>query len=90
LSGYTEHVQDPARRSLVESVIQAFRSTVMTTSAHFRHGIIHGDFNDANVILTPDLQDIEGVIDFGDAAHTWVMNDIAIGMAYAMLSPLAK
>ncbi|CAN0491232.1 unnamed protein product, partial [Hapterophycus canaliculatus] len=49
-----------------------------------------GDFNDANIILTPDLQDIEGVIDFGDTAHTWVMNDVAIAMAYAMLSPLAK
>ena len=36
------------------------------------------------------LQDVAGVIDFGDAAHTWVVNDVAIAMAYAMLSPLAK
>ncbi|CAN0029919.1 unnamed protein product [Pylaiella littoralis] len=90
LSGYTEHVRDPSRRALVESVIEAFRTTVMTTSAHFRHGVIHGDFNDGNIILTPDLQDVAGVIDFGDAAYTWVVNDVAIAMAYAMLSPLAK
>eukprot|EP00752_Nemacystus_decipiens_P014891 g13256.t1 len=90
LSGYTEHVRDPTRRALVESVIDAFRTTVMTTSAHLRHGVIHGDFNDANVILSPDLQDVAGVIDFGDTAHTWLVNDVAIAMAYAMLSPLAK
>ncbi|CAM9488575.1 unnamed protein product [Ectocarpus sp. 12 AP-2014] len=89
LSGYTKFVQDPARRALAESVIEAFRLTVLTTSAHFRHGVVHGDFNDANIILTPDFQDVAGVIDFGDAAHTWVVNDVAIAMAYAMLSPLA-
>lgn len=49
-----------------------------------------GDFNDANIVLTPDRQDVTGVIDFGDAAHTWIVNDVAIAMAYAMLSPLAK
>eukprot|EP00903_Cladosiphon_okamuranus_P012852 g12009.t1 len=90
LSGYTQHVRDPTRRALVESVIKAFRTTVMTTSANFRHGVIHGDFNDANIVLTPDLQDVAGVIDFGDTAYTWVVNDVAIAMAYAMLSPLAK
>ena len=41
LSGYTEHIRDSGRRGMVESVIQAFRSTVLATSAHFRHGIIH-------------------------------------------------
>lgn len=41
LSGYTEHLTDPGRRDLVERVVEAFRSTVLTTSAHFRHGIIH-------------------------------------------------
>lgn len=49
-----------------------------------------GDFNDANIVLTPDLQDVAGVIDFGDASYTWVVNDVAIAMAYAMLSPLAR
>lgn len=36
------------------------------------------------------FQDVAGVIDFGDTAHTWVVNDVAIAIAYAMLSPLAK
>lgn len=49
-----------------------------------------GDFNDANIVVTPDRQDVTGIIDFGDATHTWLVNDVAIAMAYAMLSPLAK
>ncbi|CAM9415653.1 unnamed protein product [Ascophyllum nodosum] len=90
LSGYVEYVEDPGKRRVAEEVIEAFRSTVMTTSAHFRHSVIHGDFNDANIVLTPDLQDVAGVLDFGDTAYSWIVNDVAIAMAYAMLCPFAK
>ena len=41
LSGYVEYVEDPGKRRVAEEVIEAFRSTVMTTSAHFRHSVIH-------------------------------------------------
>lgn len=40
--------------------------------------------------MSRGFQDVAGLIDFGDTAYTWVMNDVAIAMAYAMLSPLAK
>ena len=31
---------------------------------------------------------VVGVIDFGDLVHSWVVNDVAIAMAYSMLTPL--
>lgn len=52
--------------------------------------LVQGDFNDANIVLTPDFQEVAGLLDFGDAAKSWVVNDVAIAMAYAMLCPLAR
>ncbi len=49
--------------------------------------IIHGDFNDYNIIVSEDLKapKINGFIDFGDAVHTQTINDLAILLAYAIM-----
>ena len=33
---------------------------------------------------------VSGVIDFGDAVHTWRINELAIGMAYSMVGSWGK
>jgi hypothetical protein len=49
---------------------------------------------DANVILAPsstaENPAVVGVIDFGDCVHTWRVNELAIGMAYSMVSSWGK
>lgn len=50
-----------------------------------RMGAIQGDFNDANIIIS-DSRDIAGIIDFGDISYTYLINNLAIGMAYTMVS----
>ena len=57
-----------------------------------RWGVLQADFNDANVILERDAVDspIAGVIDFGDMVYTMRVNEVAIAMAYAMVSTVAK
>ncbi|CAM9624005.1 unnamed protein product, partial [Discosporangium mesarthrocarpum] len=90
LAGLTYCITDPGRRATVESVIKAYRERVVPMSANFRHGVIHGDFNDGNIILTADGQDVKGVIDFSDAAHSWLVNEPAIAMCYAMTTSFAK
>ena len=55
-----------------------------------RHGVIHGDANDHNVLVRSGA--VAGVIDFGDSLHSAVVGDVAIAIAYAMLDqpqPLA-
>jgi 4-aminobutyrate aminotransferase-like enzyme/Ser/Thr protein kinase RdoA (MazF antagonist) len=49
--------------------------------------IIHGDFNDYNIIVSEDYKSpkIIGFIDFGDAVHTQTINDLAILLAYAVM-----
>jgi 4-aminobutyrate aminotransferase-like enzyme/Ser/Thr protein kinase RdoA (MazF antagonist) len=59
-----------------------------------RKGIVHNDVNDNNVIVSSDLRTplVKAVIDFGDAIHTQIINDLAVVCAYAIMGqpdPLA-
>ncbi len=72
---YTHHIEDPARRALVERVIAA---PVDLTQA--RRGIIHGDLNDHNIIVNNGALSI---VDFGDAHHGFPICELAIACAYA-------
>jgi Ser/Thr protein kinase RdoA (MazF antagonist) len=55
-----------------------------------RHGVIHGDANDHNVLAEPDR--MTGLLDFGDMVHSAIVCDLAVALAYAMVGqpdPLA-
>ena len=74
LGKFTHCIVDAKRRLLVESVIDTFCSTLLESgvSKEFRKGVIHGDYNDANVLLDNDFH-VTGVIDFGDSVERYVM-----------------
>jgi len=52
-------------------------------------GVIHGDFNEQNVIVRQDAESaavtIAGVIDFGDSERGPYIFDVAIAVVYCML-----
>jgi Ser/Thr protein kinase RdoA (MazF antagonist) len=48
-----------------------------------RHGVIHGDANDYNVLVRGG--EVVSLLDFGDMVHSAVVCDLAIALAYAML-----
>jgi Ser/Thr protein kinase RdoA (MazF antagonist) len=55
-----------------------------------RHGLIHGDANDYNVLVRDGR--VVGLLDFGDMVYSAVVCDLAIALAYALLDqpdPLA-
>jgi len=53
-----------------------------------RKSVIHNDANDNNLIVSPDLINpkVKAAIDYGDAIHTQVINDLAITCAYAIMN----
>ena len=70
-----------------------------------RKGILQADFNDANIVLSSassaagaaaaggaagDKKTVTGVIDFGDIVHSYRINDVAIGMAYTMVTKFGQ
>jgi 4-aminobutyrate aminotransferase-like enzyme/Ser/Thr protein kinase RdoA (MazF antagonist) len=52
-----------------------------------RKSVVHNDANDNNVVVTDDPAHpaVHAIIDYGDAIHTQVINDLAITIAYAVM-----
>ncbi|HET8737089.1 MAG TPA: phosphotransferase, partial [Pricia sp.] len=52
-----------------------------------RKAVVHNDANDNNLIVSeePVHPTVKAVIDFGDAIHTQIINDLAIACAYAIM-----
>ena len=41
---------DPGRRQLAEEIISAFCSEVKPVEARLEHSVLHGDFNEQNIL----------------------------------------
>lgn len=56
--------------------------------SQLRKSVVHNDANDNNVIVSSTLinPSVKAAIDYGDALHTQVINDVAIACAYAIMN----
>ncbi len=52
-----------------------------------RKGVIHNDANDRNIIVSEDsdFPVVKAIIDYGDAVHTALINNVAVTVAYAAM-----
>lgn len=82
-------IKDEERKDIVEQVLEQFDKRVLENLEQFDDGMIHGDFNEQNIIVnkTDKLNEyrVTGVIDFGDASYSKYLFELAICMAYMML-----
>ncbi|GGX11854.1 aminotransferase class III-fold pyridoxal phosphate-dependent enzyme [Aquimarina muelleri] len=62
--------------------------TSQSTYSMLRKAVVHNDANDNNVIVSKDVIDpkVTAAIDYGDAIHTQIINDVAIACAYAIMN----
>jgi Ser/Thr protein kinase RdoA (MazF antagonist) len=76
-------VQDAALRRLCESRLERFERHTRTALAGLRKQVIHNDFNPSNMLVAEDdVQQLSGVIDFGDMVYSQLVNDVAVAAAY--------
>lgn len=76
-------VPHAAARSAVHQALAAHPALLRTASA-LPAQLSHNDLNGGNVLVSPaDAGEVTGIIDFGDAARTPRVFDLAIGAAYA-------
>jgi len=73
-----------------EKIISCFQNEfgkAKGTYESLRKTVVHNDANDNNVIVSEELVNpkVKGAIDYGDALHTQVINDLAIACAYAIM-----
>jgi 4-aminobutyrate aminotransferase-like enzyme/Ser/Thr protein kinase RdoA (MazF antagonist) len=60
---------------------------VLPLLSQLRTGIIHNDANDYNVLIRYQAEQAQlgGIIDFGDAIHTNLVNELAVAIAYGVM-----
>jgi len=74
----------------IKIIIEFFQRRFIEIQAKLktlRHGIIHNDANDNNIIVTGDIVEpiVKAIIDYGDAIYTSVINNLAVTIAYAVM-----
>ena len=77
---YIDAIPKAKDRNLVRYFFQQFKENVLPIAQTLRKQIIHNDANDWNVLVTNN--EVSGVIDFGDLAHTFLINELAAAIPY--------
>jgi 4-aminobutyrate aminotransferase-like enzyme/Ser/Thr protein kinase RdoA (MazF antagonist) len=77
-------IADPRRREILEYFLDRFETGILPALRRTRAQVIHGDANDYN-LLVDENGDIAGLIDFGDAIHSHLINEVAVAAAYMIL-----
>ncbi len=68
--------------------VAEFTASIAPRLGGLRSQFVHNDFNARNIIIDPaDESRIVGVIDFGDAVHTALVADVAVGVMGQLATP---
>ncbi|WP_159993834.1 phosphotransferase [Roseomonas sp. 18066] len=75
-------IEDPHRRALLVEGLDRF-DAIRPAMAALRRQVVHNDLSYDNVVVDEQNPDrVAGVLDFGDATRTAVVNDLAVACAY--------
>jgi Ser/Thr protein kinase RdoA (MazF antagonist) len=84
VAAHAPAVTDPRRADLLGRW-QGRLGSLADRFEDLRHGVIHNDANDHNVLVADDGVGISGLLDLGDAVWSVVVNELAVAAAYAAL-----
>jgi ethanolamine-phosphate phospho-lyase len=76
-------INNPAERKIVHHYFSVFKHDVLPQFNTLRQSIIHGDLNEANIIIHDNT--LNGFIDFGDISYAPVVCELAILLTYIMM-----
>jgi 4-aminobutyrate aminotransferase-like enzyme/Ser/Thr protein kinase RdoA (MazF antagonist) len=75
----THHIQEQARRGIVEEVLDHFDAKVLPQLKMQRAQVIHNDISELNTLVEGNR--VTGVVDFGDLIHAPLVCDLAVPIA---------
>ncbi len=80
------HLFNEQEIEIIACFIKQFENKFESYSL-LRKSIIHNDINDNNVLVSSELINprVTAFIDYGDAMHTQIINDVAIACSYAIM-----
>nr|XP_057929365.1 hydroxylysine kinase [Doryrhamphus excisus]XP_057929366.1 hydroxylysine kinase [Doryrhamphus excisus] len=88
LEKYMHVLDGDPLQEVVKTVLHQYKTFVAPKYAGFRKCLIHGDFNDLNVLVEANDGDghrISGIIDFVDMHMSYYVHELAITLTYMML-----
>ncbi len=88
IRNYLRYISDASKRGLVDKFLNLYEKEVVPALPRLRRGVIYGDANDHNVLVSapwPQPRKVTGVIDFGDMHHSIVVAEPAVAAAYVIL-----
>ncbi|MEL6558638.1 MAG: aminotransferase class III-fold pyridoxal phosphate-dependent enzyme [Bacteroidota bacterium] len=77
---YLQDISDPHRRNIVRYFMLQYEENVSPHTGKLRKQVIHNDANEWNLLVEGDQ--ITGLFDFGDLAHSFLINELAIAITY--------
>ena len=77
---YLDAIPHSRKRSLVRYFFQQYEQQVLPILPNLRKSVIHNDANEWNILVTDGK--VSGLIDFGDLAHSYLINEVAIALTY--------
>lgn len=77
---YLTDITDATGRNIVRYFFNQFEENVIPLFPELRKQIIHNDANEWNVLVQQNK--VTGIIDFGDLAHSFLINELAIAITY--------
>ncbi len=78
---YIRDIDDAKNRNIVKYFFNEFEEIIRPLIPELRKQIIHNDANEWNVLVQEE--EISGIIDFGDLAYSFLINELAIAITYA-------
>lgn len=81
LENGVSQLADPEQRRLIARVLELRRQTRGPQLSTLRRQVIHNDLNPQNILLDRQRM-LSGIIDFGDALHAPLINELATALAY--------
>jgi len=73
------------KSSLLLAVSEELESHEAAWSTSLPCQVCHGDANEANLMVNDAVDQVIGIIDFGDISYCWRVAEVAIAMTYMML-----
>lgn len=90
LEQFVYALKDEEKQMLIEDVLAEFKAKVLPNLDQFQKGLIHGDFNENNILVTRSeitkQHYVSGILDFGDTSQSYYLFEVAISMTYMILS----
>ncbi|MBN2415144.1 aminotransferase class III-fold pyridoxal phosphate-dependent enzyme [bacterium] len=91
---YRIHIDDAGKQQQLDHFLAVFAHHAAPLLPRLATGLVHNDGNDYNIIVGPPSggedgfgsRRVAGIIDFGDMANSYILADLAVVCAYAMLS----